>query len=193
MNRTLIITIFHSFFLLSCSTGIGKITLKLEEHNSPVLARLSKQDSTISLLKIPVKMDILNSSKLKTSFIKIDYEYGSLKMGYGLSPELYNYDKDVLNPVSNNREKHIYWLQSKEYLLYSRHFIDTSKVTQQTLKSYTQKMLAQNKDTLHIGTVSEFKTKHPILFEKLTKNDSISIRLLEDGKLGKRITVPVEW
>ena len=38
-------------------------------------------------------------------------------------------------------------------------------------------MLAQNKDTLHIGTVQEFKKKHKKLFELFTKNDSLSIQI----------------
>ncbi len=54
-------------------------------------------------------------------------------------------------------------------------------------------MLAENKDTLHIGTVKEFKQKHTALFHKLTKGDSISIQFLDNNKLEERITVPVEW
>lgn len=54
-------------------------------------------------------------------------------------------------------------------------------------------MLAENKDTLHIGTVREFKKRHENLFKYLTKNDSISIRFLEGKSLGKRLTIPVKW
>ena len=54
-------------------------------------------------------------------------------------------------------------------------------------------MLVENKDTLHIGTVDEFKKRHKALFEKLTNGDSISIQFLDGKKLGERITVPVEW
>lgn len=54
-------------------------------------------------------------------------------------------------------------------------------------------MLAEKKDTLLIGTVTEFKIKHKELFERLTKNDSISIQFLDGKKLRKRVTVPVEW
>lgn len=57
-------------------------------------------------------------------------------------------------------------------------------------------MLSLKKDTLHIGTVDEFKQTYKELFESLTKNDSISIQLLDSSTksgLGKRIAVPVKW
>ncbi len=73
------------------------------------------------------------------------------------------------------------------------HFLDSTKSIQQQFKPYIEKILKENKDTLHIGTVAEFKKKHKELFEKLTKNDSISIQFLDGKKLGERITVPVEW
>ncbi|MFL0083373.1 hypothetical protein V2665_10375 [Tenacibaculum maritimum] len=54
-------------------------------------------------------------------------------------------------------------------------------------------MLTTNKDTLHIGTVTEFRQKHPKLFQQLTKDDRISIQFLEGKKLGKPISIPVTW
>ena len=117
----------------------------------------------------------------------IDYKYSNEEGGVSLELFLNN------QKISNNTKKNLVPKTELKYSSYTRHFTDSTNSTQIQLDQYKNQMLAQNKDTLHIGTVSEFKAKHPILFEKLTKNDSISVRLLEDGKLGKRITVPVKW
>ena len=79
------------------------------------------------------------------------------------------------------------------FVSFTSHFINNEDSIQQQFKPYIEQMLKENKDTLHVGTVSEFKQNHKELFEKLTKNDSISIQFLDGKKLGERITVPVEW
>ena len=84
-------------------------------------------------------------------------------------------------------------LEKNQYLIKSKHFVDSTKAIQKQLKLYKEKMLTEGKDTLHIGTVKEFKQKHMELFKKLTTGDSISIQFLDGKKLGERVTVPVEW
>ena len=148
-----------------------------------IIARYNKKYKKIYRLNIPIKVKI-SSNDYKNAF-NIDYKYIPFQKGIGI--DLYDLEE---NEITNKR---IDLLKNNEFIVYTWFRIDSSFTIQKKFQNQIRKAVIENKDTLHIGTVSEFKAKHPILFEKLTKNDSISVRLLEDGKLGKRITVPVKW
>lgn len=187
MNKYIIILIFT---LYACKT-IKPIVLTYEQ-NYPVIIRLSSKYKKVSRINLPIGIILENKSNNKQSFVSIDYLYTPYQEGIG--EDIYSIKSDDnLLKVNNNKKKYLSSSAKKKYLVYSWYRIDSSKAIQKKFKTYIDKMLNNNKDTLHIGTVSEFKQKHKELFEKLTKNDSISIQFLEEKKLGERITVPVEW
>ena len=196
MNRLRNTVIF--FFLVSIIIGCNPISKSIKinqfESRNKVILRLSRLDSMILGVKFPKKIQIKNNSQSNESFIMIDYLYeDSLTKWRNLGIELYKKEKKGLKRISNNKKKTISSTYNLEYIFYTRHFIDSSKIIQDQLKPYMHRMFSENKDTLHINTVNEFKQKHKELFEKLTKNDSISIQFLNGKELGERITVPVEW
>ncbi len=192
MNK--VVTSLILFFFLSCnSTFKSKIEISQSISDNSVILRLSKQN-TIIRIQFPNEISIQNNSFFSKSFVEIDYSYNkSMPMERDLGIGLFKKNDEILNSVSATGKRTIPSKQSLEYIYCTRHFVDSSKTTQQQFKPYIEKMLAENKDTLHIGTVSEFKQKHKTLFEQLTKGDSISIQFLDGKKLGERITVPVEW
>ncbi len=196
MNNYLKILVL-SFMLLGiirCKPFKSIITINQVATTNLVIARLTSIDSTIYGFKFPSKLIIKNNSSSKKHFVLIDYNYrDSLSNWANRNIELYKIYGEALRRISNNERKIIPSKESLEFIFYTRHFIDSSKSIQQQFKPYVAKMLAENKDTLHVGTVTEFKKKHAALFEKLTKGDSISIQFLDNGKFGERVTVPVEW
>jgi hypothetical protein len=176
------------FIIISSCKNIKEIiNLKKVDTDKPVIIKMNKDLEKVTGLKLPFILTIDNLSSSKKEFIKINYNYSFKEKGVGL--ELYENDKKI----SNNKKKRVQPKSSLNYLIYTRHFTDSIKSTQHQFKPYIEKMLKENKDTLHIGTVAKFKKNHKNLFEKLTKNDSISIQLLDGKQLGERITVPVEW
>ena len=68
--------------------------------------------------------------------------------------------------------------------MYSGHFTEFNDFTQQQLQPDVSKILKLNQDTLHVGTIAEFKENHAELFNMLTEYDRISIRLLKTKKNG---------
>lgn len=153
---------------------------------------MTLEDTTILSVKMPNKLELNNDSYFKKTFIEFDYHYNEKESRWrNLGIEMYNLSDFKNTPTQG--KKTILGNKKLAYIYYTRHFLDSTKSIQQQFKPYIEKMLAQNKDTLHIGTVSEFKQRHKVLFEKLTKNDSISIQFLDGKKLGERITVPVAW
>jgi hypothetical protein len=177
------------FLLTSCST---KELEQIQDSNAPVIIKLGKKYKKIFRVKIPIDIKIINNSLSEKAFNSIDYKYTPYREGIG--EELFKRTHNsITEKISNNQRKTVYPFITKEYVLYARYRLDSSKTTQQQFKPYIEKMLKEGKDTLHIGTVSAFKKNHKTLFERLTKNDSISIQFLDGDALGKRVTVPVEW
>ncbi|MCD9583944.1 hypothetical protein [Tenacibaculum maritimum] len=186
-------TILLLFLFITCKTVKRTIIITQKETILPVYALLSNDTQRIIRLCFPIKVNLKNTSSSEQSFIKVNYEYNSIprELAYGVS--LFKKKKASLIRISNNQKKGIPSYSSKEYILYTRHFVDSISSIQQQFKPYINQMLTTNKDTLHIGTVTEFQQKHPKLFQQLTKNDRISIQFLEGKKLGKPISIPVTW
>ncbi|PID68991.1 MAG: hypothetical protein CR968_00205 [Flavobacteriia bacterium] len=187
MNRVLI---FILLILLSGCSNTKKI-VTLDSTDLPVIIRFNTKYNFIYRVNLPVLVKLENNTPQTEYFLKIDYSYSPSSEGLG--EDLYEIVDDNLVIIKNNSKKRLSSFKNKRYIVYSWYRLDTTKTTQQQFKPYIAKMLAENKDTLHIGTVEEFKQKHKELFEKLTKNDSISIQFLDGKKLGERITVPVTW
>jgi len=142
-------------------------------------------------ISFPINMNLDCSKSKNNSFRNYSYKYGNNLKGKEM--KLYSVENGEFIKQDFSKIKILKKNKKNKFLIISKHFIDTTKLNSIYLKSYVEKMLKENKDTLHIGTVSEFKTKHKVLFEKLTKNDSLSIQFLDGKKLGKKVTVPVEW
>ena len=183
---------FFAFFfsIIGCKE---KLTiLKVTSTKNSIIVKYSEEKDIVYGIKIPFELEINNRSSDAKDFITIDYEYNPYNKGVG--EEVY-LGKGVSYKIRNNKIKTVNPLSNKIYLIYSRYRIDridSINKFQFELRTYKEKMLAQGKDTLHIGTVKEFKQKHMELFKKLTEGDSISIQFLEGKKLGERVTVPVE-
>lgn len=196
MNKPHKILIFLSLAALisNCNSSKRSLTINQKRTDKTIVIKSSLENKIIYSFKIPNRLEIKNNAFLSKSFITINYLYkDSLSNWANRNIELYRINNEKLKRISNNKKKTIPSKGSIDFIYYTRHFIDSSTTTQKQFKSYTEMMLAENKDTLHIGTVTEFKQKHRELFEKLTKGDSISIHFLNNGKLGEKITVPVEW
>lgn len=181
--------------ITNCKSTTPTITINQTHTDYDIIIKSAKDNKNdIINIRFPRNITIFNNFHFNKSFIKIDYYYkDSLSDWANRNIELYKIYGGRLERISNNKKKTISSKDSLSFVFYTRHFLDSTKATQQQFKPYIEKMLEENRDTLHIGSVSEFKTKHAALFEKLTKNDSISIQFLDGRELGERITVPVEW
>ncbi|OEK08612.1 hypothetical protein A8C32_03955 [Flavivirga aquatica] len=188
-NKTKVLSVFLLILVISCKSD--KTTITTYNSDEHVIIRINKKFKKIFRVNIPIKIKVKNNSIEKKSFIKIDYEYNPYSKGIG--EDVYRLQGEESIKIKNNEKKTIAPYNCIDYLIYSWFRLDTLEVTQKEFKLYIEKMLVEKKDTLHIGTVKEFKIKHKELFEKLTNNDSISIQFLDDDKLGERITVPVKW
>ncbi|CAL2104599.1 hypothetical protein [Tenacibaculum sp. 190130A14a] len=184
-----------TFIFFGCKSVDEKINFSHQKINSNIIIR-SASDNKNSIIRIqfPSKLTLTNNSKIcDIDFLVLEYKYANIASTKNYNIAYYTENKGKLTRVKNNKKKTISPNTSIDYIVHTRHYVDSSRATQKHFEPYVDRMLKENKDTLHIGTVTEFKQKHKDLFEMLTKNDSISIQLLDNGKFGKRITVPIEW
>ncbi len=183
------------FLLLCCSSNHESLEVIQETTDYPITLRLSPKYKKIIGIKFPQRIKIKNRTIKRIAFVKIDYEYNSIpkKRSYGIS--LFKEESGYLKKISNNKKKEIAPYNEREYVFYTRHFIDTISSIQNVLKPYITKMIELNQDTLSIGTISEFKRSHNDLLKILTKNDSISIRLIDKNTksgLSKSFSYPIK-
>ncbi|CAA0237699.1 conserved exported hypothetical protein [Tenacibaculum maritimum] len=187
MKNYLYIIVF--LFLYCCQTAHhNSINITLEKSSKQIIIRNNLKEQKLTYFKIPFKIKIRNNTYHKISFKKIKYKYSN-NPEESLGLMLFKNN----TRISNNLKKNINLNEAIVFESLTRHFIDTSTSIQTKLKPYLKKMLSTNKDTLHIGTVTEFRQKHPKLFQQLTKDDRVSIQFLEGKKLGKPISIPVTW
>ncbi len=188
MNKFYQKTLFLLLLILvsACKSSDQKVSISKIYNQQSVILKINNNLKKITGIKLPLNIKMSNNNNFDKDFLSIDYYYDD-QNGAGI--ELFYNDKRI----SNNSRKTVSPSNEIEFSIYTRHLTDSTKLIQQQFKPYIEKMLKENKDTLHVGTVSDFKKNHKEFFEKLTKNDSISIQFLDGKKLGERITVPVEW
>ncbi|WP_417784753.1 hypothetical protein [Tenacibaculum sp.] len=191
LNKYFILSLF--FFVQCHSVKDSVDILQKKATEKTIIRTASNNKNRIITIQFPNKITLQNNSFLDKEILTVDYKYNNIPPNRNLNLGLYVKEKGKLKRVRNNKKKIINSKGSLNFIFYSRHFVDSTKSIQQQFKPYVAKMLAENKDTLHIGTVTEFKKKYAALFEKLTKGDSISIQFLDNGKLGEYVTVPAKW
>ncbi|QKX06463.1 hypothetical protein HN014_16595 [Aquimarina sp. TRL1] len=182
-------------FLTQCKSVNQKIDITQKEVNQEIIIRTASDDKmSIITIQFPNSIVLSNNSSIDRDFLTIDYKYNNIPYNRDLNLGLYVMNENgKLKRVRNNKKKTILSKEKRSFIYYSRHFVDSSKSTQQYFRSYITKMHEENKDTLHIGTVSEFKKKYEELFKQLTQGDSISIRYLEGNKISGRTIIPIKW
>ncbi|MDO6674576.1 hypothetical protein MK851_09070 [Tenacibaculum sp. 1B UA] len=155
---------------------------QVQANDYPVIIGMYKKriENKISYIKLPNQIKIRNTSYVNQTLSKINYYHFSPHIEKEKSQlGLYTIKNDSLIYATNHQKRIIYGKDSLNYIYYIRcHLLDTTNAVQSQLKPYVEKMIKENKDTLHIGSFSQFKNKHYNLLELLTKNDTISLNFI---------------
>ncbi len=188
MNKVFLYTTSCILTILFCACN-NKIIIQRKDSKLPVIVRMNNKYKSVNGILFPFNLSIVNSNLVIKKFIEIEYEYGFRKNCYGL--ELYENNKKI----SNNKLKIIKGRDVLEYQIYTRHAFDTTKLIHTQLQPYLEKMIELNQDTLHIGTVTEFKKSYPEIFKMLTENDTISIDFYErkNKYFSNKQAIPANW
>ncbi|MFA9372116.1 MAG: hypothetical protein ACERIH_10440 [Labilibaculum antarcticum] len=196
MNKLKFI-ILATITIISCScNSLECVEINQKSTELPIVFRLAKDNNNrIITMQLPVEIDIKNNCLKEMTFLRMYYNYNKTipdlrKGGFGMS--LYERKNGILHRIPNKKTS-VDGKKTLDYICYTSHFIDS--IQSLKLNSYIKEMSVLNKDTLSIS-ISEFQIRNSELFNKLTKNDSISVRFLDSSTksgLGERIAIPVKW
>ena len=187
MSKVSILIFFVLIFLFGCNSKKNLIELTQLNSSYPIILYMNKEYKEIVRIKLPLKIRLQNNSYSTKEYASIKYKYHPYKKGIG-NP-IYVENRNKLKRVKQSKKKEIGAYKSKEYILYSRHRVDTSNSIQSQFSSYIKEMISLNQDTLTIGTIQQFKKSHRELLNILTEKDSVSINIWKD----KDVTIPISW
>ena len=179
---------------INCKSTEEAIQIEQLETILPVIIQYDSKKQRVWSIDFPIEVEINNKSFKKKIFTQYDYYYYNEFKGKAL--RVYEDANGILQQKSRAEKKHIVPFSSKTFILYSRHFIDTNRVTQLVFNSYVDKMMSFNQDTLAVGSISKFKTKHPKLVQQLLTKDSISFWFLTPDikdRYAVDIKIPVKF
>ncbi|MFL0151760.1 hypothetical protein V2632_10790 [Tenacibaculum maritimum] len=157
--------------LISCKAKTPIVKLTTSDKYEVVLITDEKLKNFWAI-SFPFEIEITNDSYKDKGFTYYKYYYSrSSKYNRGI---LYLIDKNKLIKQGIGQIKKIGVYSKKKYVMYSKHIIDTLKYPRSFFKEYYQKLKESGlKDSLPVGTLAEFKKKHPKMVAHLLKKDSI--------------------
>ena len=80
------------------------------------------------------------------------------------------------------------------YNVLSRYFLNSDSDLQDSLSQYIDKMKNEGLNSLNVGTLDDFKKKHPVLIDRILKNDSIGFDVRRaPRKFIEFISFPVKY
>ena len=195
MNRILKQSSLILLLLILCRCQSIESSIKLVQIEShlPITLRLNKKNKKLRVIQFPIQFKVSNSSFVNKSFSSSKYMYNNLRGGTAL---LYKQNNKKLYRISKYKQKLIVPFTNEKYVTYSAHFVEDSIFLQQLFKSYIDKMKASNQDTLAVGTLQEFKSKHPELVKNLLDKDTLRLHFDElESKGGgwSYIKLPIQF
>jgi len=163
---------------IACSQNKEPISIRQIESNHSVVLGADLDDDRIVQVKFYLTFDITNNTEDYVSLSYPEYMYNSkfvreISRGWRGGSLIYYYSNDTLMSTTG-KNKQLGQLEKipKKYVLLVSHTPSQDSITQSMFSSYLEKMKIENKDTLHIGAISELKAKNSPIVE-LLEGDSI--------------------
>ena len=185
MNRFFIIIIIALF--ISCSNIENSITVSAINSKKQVMLKLHNKRK---VLIIPFNIVVKNSSLKKVRVGKIFYERQKKTGGNSVRTYKENDTKDYsyLNDYIS------LFTGSKTYTITPYYWFGYLEIKDSLLLREMEKLKPNQRDTIELGTLQEFSSKHPDFTKYLLEGDSIRVFLDKGGPAGGMAkTIPVEW
>ncbi|CAA0262910.1 hypothetical protein [Tenacibaculum maritimum] len=172
MKKYIILTTLTLLISCTAKTPIVKLTTS---DKYQVVLRNSEKLKGFWAIWFPFEIEITNDSYKDRGFTH--YKHYCSPSSKCSNARLYLIDKNKLIKQSIGQIKKIGVYSKKKYVIYSEYYIDTLKYPRSFFKEYYQKLKESGlKDSLPVGTLAEFKKKHPKMIAHLLKKDSIHFR-----------------
>lgn len=179
-NRLLYLILIANIFQIACSQNKESISVEQIPSNYSTILRADLDKKNILSVRFYLEFNITNNTneEINVSFPEYIYNKKYTRdsyLGWVKSIPIYSNQNDTLEHIFSNKE--IIGLEKlenkpKRYVFLTAHEPKQDSLAQSLFSIYLEKMKSENKDTLHIGTISELKAKNsPIL--KMLEGDSL--------------------
>lgn len=191
------IIIAFSTLLFLCSYAQKPIKIKQIESFDLVTISYDSKENYIWGIQIPFEVEVCfngnDSLWISAANVYVNKEFAGNGSGEGwksMPLKIKIEDKYVIQyPIAKYSEQP----DTCHYLVWARYSIHPSCDLQDSLVKYANQMRANNTTSLNVGTLSEFKKRHPKIVERMLKNDSIGFDIRQQPrKFIDFITVPIE-
>lgn len=178
MKKVIIIYLI-CLLLGSCCQSEKKTSINQVSTNQMVFLNYSKKMNTIWAINVPFKIEIKNGTSSRIQLVGYEYMYGN-KMK-GTFSKMYEFIDTQLKEI-NLKTEGIDPLKSKQYIVYSKHFVDTSQYNNDYFARYIKPLKTNNSKKITVGSIEEFKLHYSKCSNSLYKNDSLKFNYYDTDK-----------
>ena len=181
-------------FLYGCTINKDSIRIEQKDSNYQIVVIANDSVDKIILMNCHLayyvqktvlrKVKIYNPSQYENS----DYSYYKGEW----SGRVLEVDTNGIPEIMElSDERRILSRKKNQYLVKTINAIDSSFAVQQIFRAYLERMRAEGKDTLHIGSIQQLKRTNPDLINNLLQRDSIEFVFGRDDRR-HAIYLPIE-
>ena len=201
MKWLVVFFVFSGIILSSFQYNANSVLVEQIESNFPIVIRYDSIKDYIFRIQFPLMFKVCNMSNNSKHMGHISYYYKDIK--YALSYEqgwnynlLINKEKngELLTPYRRGRIV-IDSLSNENFVFHTGHSIRyEDSILQSVFRPFISQIKNTGKDTLHIGTIQEFKKKYPEIINLLLQDDSIQFWIYTPWSKdnGNHFILPIE-
>ncbi len=176
MQRILYLSTLVFLLTVSCKQTKDIVQIEQTENELSVFLRYSEKMKSFWAINFPLQIKVKNGTSNKIKLIDFQYKYLSDKQG--TFPKIYVFSESKLSQV-NSMNNVVKPNETKEYLLYTKHFIDTAKYNNRFFFESSAILDEENIDSVNLGRLIKFKSKYPSLSAELMKKDSLILHMYD--------------
>ena len=201
MKWLVVFFVFSGIILSSFQYNANSVLVEQIESNFPIVIRYDSIKDYIFRIQFPLMFKVCNMSNNSKQMGHISYYYKDIK--YALSYEQgWNYNL-LINKEKNGEHLTPYRrgrividsLSNENFVFHTGHSIRyEDSILQSVFRPFISQFKNTGKDTLHIGTIQEFKKKYPEIINLLLQDDSIQFWIYTPWSKdnGNHFILPIE-
>lgn len=164
--------------LISCTSKQQTVEIHQMDNTLPTVLRLNKNNNRLMAINFPIKIRLKNRTNHNKvfSYYKYWYNINENKIT-GLPAKVYKLNKNKMIKISKFSTDTLKINQSRQYIIYTTHLIDSTKYSINALKPHVVEMKKKNLDSLPIENLTQFKKKYQNILKEMIVSDFIEFQM----------------
>ncbi|MFA9372117.1 MAG: hypothetical protein ACERIH_10445 [Labilibaculum antarcticum] len=169
MKKVIIIYLI-CLFLGSCCQSEKKVRINQVSTSQMVFLNYSEKMNTVWAINVPFEIEIKNETSSRIKLVGHNYIYGNQRKG--TFSKMYELIDTQLKEI-NLKTEGIDPLNSKQYIVYSKHFVDTSEYNNDYFRKEVEVLRIDDRKKIAVGSIEEFKLHYSKCSNSLYQKDSL--------------------